>query len=246
MRQDEKIYRKFVEDNFPNHTDLEIPEKTPGADREIDATFTSNGTKYALEHTRIVRFEHEARSNAQFKKMRDQLHTQVKPILGLPISAWLPCRNYGDQENQRRIVKTVSEILAESTPSIDELKILEIPLEGQDIFLRVYWRKQDGEGFRFRQLNPEGKVQFPNTARKIEEKLGKLAPYKVKGFRILLLTETLARDAHPHPVIGPLLTFERTKGIALDELWEVQPASNFSRYTSYELDSFRRIPQEHL
>lgn len=242
LKPDKKAIIEFVESEFPGHTALEFPDEVPGSNKEIDALVQQNGEKIAIEHTRIVRYEHEAASNAQFKSIKAELEKSCKvPDCGA-YSVFLPCVDYGGKKQQRKLLKVLSDKLQNALKSVQIGEGLDVQLDGFPFKAWIHRRVSETSVVVFRQFNPEGPGQFPKTAQNINKKLDKLLPYKSKDCKTLLLLECVSGDSDSFLVIDSLLSYEKKNKVCLDRLFEIIHERNeVVNFCEYKLESYRNM-----
>jgi hypothetical protein len=243
MKPDKLGILNFLDSYRSGYTDLKFPDeaRTPSACGEIDATFFMNGERFALEHTRVVRFEGEYRSVQQFIEMRNELERRA-PNVSHCVDVFIPFRDYGNAKQRKGIIDCIINQLPQALATMGDENSMYLPIEQQPWKAWIYRDPKEKTGLRFLQFNPDGKDQFPKLTEHIYKKLSKLIPYKTAGFKTLLLLETrLGGDSFL--TSRAFLSFERKTGKQIDEVWEYSPkrGDRSEECTSYELDSYRRI-----
>jgi len=241
--RDKVTIERFLDDQFAGYRNLKWPDLRPGASREIDATFDHRDEKFAVEHTRIVRFRHEAPALVQFKRILIELEKHFDCAPDAEFCVLLPCRDYGGKRKRAKLIKGLAEGLPDVLARLRPRGSSNVPLKDISLTAWIYRRPTGCPGIEFRQFNPQGSSQYPQFADKIFKKLTKLQVYKTKGYKIVLLLENSPRDSASFVVTDSVLAFEQEAMLRLDELWEVHPdvANEKTRYLSYDLESFRKI-----
>lgn len=242
LKPDKRAIIEFIKSEFPGHTDLEFPDEIPGSTKEIDAIVQLDGERIAIEHTRIVRYEHETASNVQFGSIKAELIKSCEvPSCG-SFSVFLPCVDFGGRKDQRKLLKVLLDQLPSALKLVQIGEGMDLPLNGFPFKAWIHRRKSETSEIVFKQFNPEGPGQYPKTAQSISKKLDKLFPYKSKGFKTLLLLESIRGDSDSFLVIDSLLGYEEKNKIRLDRLFEILHEQNeVVNFCEYKLESYRNM-----
>ncbi len=242
LKPDKRVIKDFIDSEFSGYSYLTWPDEEPGSNKEIDALFRFHEEWIAVEHTRIVRFEHEIVSDKQFQFIKKELKKRCEvPEEGSYVIS-LPCVNFGSKLKQEKLIKALVSCIPRAYKSVPLGRGVYFHIDGFPFKVWIYHRSMDLSGFEFRQSNPEGPNQYPNTDNSIGEKLSKLMLYGKKKCKTILLLENTVGNSDPFIVRDSIFKYEAENKVLLDRLIEiVHGPSGSINYCEYELTLSREI-----
>ena len=165
------------------------PDKVNRSKRDIDALVEGGSVRIAIEHTTIDTVPDQRRDSARFMKVFGKIDTELSGEFDARIRLTVPFGAIPTGFDRSTLRRTLTQWLRKTIPSLPNgFGCHEVP--GLPFKIHINKRSSERPSLRVGRFDPEDKTLPQRLHAAINNKVGKLAPYKKSGFETILLIES--------------------------------------------------------